>query len=195
MGRALRAGLAGAAAVGLVLAAAAPAAAHNWVVSSTPAEGEVLTELPEAWELVTNESLLYVGNDEVFGLLVRDADGLYYGDGCLEVSGPSMSAAPAIGEPGPYELVFAFISADGHPLTGEIPFEWAPSGEFEAATGSAEVPRCGAAAEEPGLDGPVTAEPEPAGIPADVWWIGGALLAVAAAIVAALALARRRPSA
>jgi len=192
--RALRAGLVGVATAGLVLAVASPAAAHNYVVSSTPAEGEVLTELPAAWELVTNESLLYVGNDEVFGLLARDADGLYYGDGCVDVSGARMSATPAIGEPGEYTLVFSFISADGHPLTGEIPFEWAPTGEVAAAAGSAEVPRCGGAEEEPQ---PAPEAGEGAGIPADLWWIGGAVLAVALAVVVALALGRRgsRPQA
>jgi methionine-rich copper-binding protein CopC len=188
MRRTVRAALAGVAAVGFVLAVAAPASAHNYIVSSTPAEGEVLTELPEAWELVTNESLLYVGNDEVFGLLVRDADNLYYGDGCVDVSGARMSADPVIGEPGGYTLVFSFISADGHPLTGEIPFEWAPSGEFEAATGSAAVPRCGGAEEAP------ESAPEietGGGIPSDLLWIGGAVLAVALAVVVALALGRR----
>ena len=171
-----------------MLAVASPAAAHNYIVSSTPAEDEVLTELPAAWELVTNESLLYVGNDEVFGLLARDADGLYYGDGCVDVSGARMSSAPAIGEPGEYTLVFSFISADGHPLTGEIPFEWAPTGEVAADVGSAEVPRCGGVAEEP--------QPAPdaeagVGIPSDLLWIGGAVLAVALAVVVALALGRR----
>lgn len=188
MGRVLRVALAGAAAVGLVLAVAAPASAHNYVVSSTPAEDEVLTELPTSWELVTNESLLYVGNDEVFGLLARDADGLYYGDGCVDVSGARMSATPAIGEPGEYTLVFSFISADGHPLTGEIPFEWAPTTATEAATGSAEVPRCGATADDPEPD---AAPDAGAGIPSELLWIGGAVLAVALAVVVALALGRR----
>jgi copper resistance protein C len=191
--RALRAALVGAATAGLGRAGGAPASAHNYVVSSNPAEGDVLTELPASWELVTNESLLYVGNDEVFGLLARDADGFYYGDGCVDVSGARMSAAPAIGDPGEYTLVFSFISADGHPLTGEIPFEWAPAAETQAAPGSKEVPRC-TAAEEP----PPAPDPEPgAGIPTDLLWIGGAVLAVALAVVVALALGRRgsRPQA
>lgn len=188
MPRALRVLLVGVATFGLVLAVATPAAAHNYVVSSTPAEGDVLTELPASWELVTNESLLYVGNDEVFGLLARDAEGFYYGDGCVDVSGARMSATPAIGDPGEYTLVFSFISADGHPLTGEIPFEWAPAAATQAAPGSLEVPRCGAADEEP------EAAPEAetgGGIPTDLLWIGGAVLAVALAVVAALALGRR----
>lgn len=189
MRRALSAVLVGVATAGLVLAAAAPASAHNFVVSSTPAEGEVLTELPLAWEVRTNENLLYVGNTEVFGLWARDADGLFYGDGCVDVAGTGMSASPVIGEPGDYTLVYAFVSADGHPLTGEIPFEWAPAGEFEAAAGTAEAERCGALAEEP----PTESGDPGAGIPSDVWWIGGAVVAVVAAIAVTALVARRRP--
>lgn len=193
MRRALRAALAGAAAAGLVLAAAAPASAHNFLVSTTPAENEVLTELPEAWEVVTNETLLYVGNDEVFGLWTRDADGRFYGDGCVTAAGPAISAPPAIGEPGAYTLVYAFVSADGHPLTGEIPFEWAPTGDYAAATGTAEPTRCGALPEET-----TEAVPVPGGatgLPADVWWIAGALAAVLFAVGLTVLLARRRPRA
>jgi methionine-rich copper-binding protein CopC len=178
MRRILSVALVGVAAAALVLAAAAPAAAHNYVVESTPAEGEVLTALPEAWEVVTNETMLYA-DDAVFGLWARDADGLFYGDGCVEVTGSRMSAAPVIGAPGDYTLVYALISADGHPLTGEIPFEWA--GEAEAATGSAEPVRCGAAAPEPDAAAPSS----------DAIWIVAAIAAVVAAVIVAVLLTRR----
>jgi methionine-rich copper-binding protein CopC len=180
MRRILSATLVGVAAAALVLAAAAPAAAHNYVVSSTPAEGEVLTELPEAWEVVTNEAMLYAGNDAVFGLWARDADGLFYGDGCVEVSGSSMSAAPVIGEAGDYTLVYSLISADGHPLTGGIPFEWAPTGDAAVTTGSTEPERCGAVLPEP--DAATTS---------DGVWIAAAIGAVGVAVIVAVLLARR----
>ncbi|WP_395640927.1 copper resistance protein CopC [Pseudolysinimonas sp.] len=193
MSRAWRAALTGAAAAALVLAVAAPASAHNYVVSSNPAQGEVVTALPEAWELVTNETLLYVGNDAVFGLWTRDAAGLFYGDGCVDVSGPGMTAVPAIGAPGDYTLAYSFISADGHPLTGEIPFEWAPAEpSTEVAVGSATAPQCGEAAPS---DAPEAGDPEPeSAAPAGdstVWWIVGAFGAVAVATVAALLIGRR----
>jgi methionine-rich copper-binding protein CopC len=178
MRRILSVALVGVAAAALVLAAAAPAAAHNYVVESTPAEGEVLTALPEAWEVVTNETMLYA-DDAVFGLWARDASGLFYGDGCVVVTGSRMSAAPVIGAPGEYTLVYALISADGHPLTGEIPFEWA--GEAEIATGSAEPARCG---EEP-------SEPETAAPSSDAIWIAAAVGAVGAAVIVAVLLTRR----
>jgi methionine-rich copper-binding protein CopC len=186
MRRVLSTTLTGIAAAALVLAAAPPASAHNYVVESTPADGEVLTALPEAWEVVTNEAMLYADNDAVFGLWARDADGLFYGDGCVVVSGTGMSAAPVIGAAGDYTLVYALISADGHPLTGEIPFEWAPTGEAEAATGSTEAARCGAEA---------PAEPAPAAVSPDVLWIVGAAGAVGVAVIVTVLLARRRRSA
>lgn len=179
MRRAPGAALVGVAAAALVFAAAAPAAAHNYVVSSTPAEGEVLTELPEAWEVVTNDTLLYAGNDAVFGVWARDADGLFYGDGCVEVSGTAMSAPPVIGAAGDYTLVYSLISTDGHPLTGEIPFEWA--GEADVATGSTEPARCGAT--EPGPDIPASSN--------DAIWIAAAVGAVGVAVIVAVLLARR----
>lgn len=183
MRRTLSAALVGAATAALVLAVAAPASAHNYVVESTPAEGDVLTALPEAWEVVTNETMLYVGNDAVFGLWARDADGRYYGDGCVEVSGTGMSAAPVIGEAGSYTLVYALISADGHPLTGEIPFEWAPAVATEAAVGTSEPARCGE--DEPAEPGGATVSP-------DVWWIVAAAGAVGVAVLTTVLLARRR---
>jgi methionine-rich copper-binding protein CopC len=178
MRRIVSVALVGFAAAALVLAAAAPAAAHNYVVSSTPAEDEVLTALPEAWEVVTNETMLYA-DDAVFGVWARDTDGLFYGDGCVEVSGSRMSAAPVIGAAGDYTLVYALISADGHPLTGEVPFEWA--GEAEVATGSAEPARCGA---EP-------TEPDEAAPSNDAIWIVAAVAVVGAAVIAAVLLTRR----
>lgn len=168
----------------LVLAVATPASAHNYVVESTPSDGEVLTALPEAWRVVTNDTMLHAGNDAVFGLWVRDADGLFYGDGCVSVSGSEMTAAPVIGAAGDYTLVYSLISADGHPLTGEIPFEWAPAAETDVATGAAEATRCGATPEEPGTESPT--------IPPDVWWIAGAVGAVGVAVIVTVLVARRR---
>lgn len=184
MRRSLSATLTVVAAAAIVLAVAAPASAHNYVVESTPAPNEVLTELPAAWEVVTNDTLLYAGNDAVFGLWARDADGRYYGDGCVDVSGSGMSAAPVIGEAGAYTLVYALISSDGHPLTGEIPFEWTPAGDVEAVTGLAEPARCGAIP-EPGDGGEADVPPS------DVVWIVAAVGAVGSAVIVTVLLARR----
>lgn len=196
-------GLAGALAVG------APAAAHNSVVATTPAEGATLGELPESFEIRTSDALLDLGGDgNGFAFLVQDADGLYYGDGCVRVVGPSMFTTPALGEPGAYTVTWQAVSADGHTISGTYPFTWAPDADADAgagaapSVGSAERPVCG---EEP------SGEPEPdtpavddgrddaaggggASVPADVWWIVGAVGAIAVALVATLVATRRRPT-
>lgn len=188
---------------GLALAVAAPASAHNPIVDSTPRNGEVLTELPAEFRIVTGDRMLYVGNDEVFGLWARDAAGLFYGDGCVRITDGTMTTDAALGEPGAYTLVAEFISIDGHPTSAEIPFEWAPAGESEAATGSATAPRCEAVpTEEP----TPTADPTPTGAPTeqaapepgtdipDTWWVAGALgiVALAALVTAVVVTALRR---
>jgi methionine-rich copper-binding protein CopC len=184
------------AAAGFTLAVAAPAVAHNAILSTTPGEDSVLTELPDAWEVVTSDTLLYIGNDEVFGMWVRDAEGLYYGDGCVDVSGPRMTAEPAIGVPGEYTLEFAFISADGHPTSAAVPFEWAPvdAAAVPVAAGSAEPARCGAAApaspepsEEPSVDDFAAALPWN-----DLAWATAAVVALLAAVLITTSVARRR---
>src|SRR5690606_518500 len=107
-----------------VLGLGAPAQAHNWVVSTTPAEGETLAELPESFEIRSNDALLDVtGTGSGFAFLVQDAEGLYYGDGCVRVVGPSMFTTAALGEPGPYTVSWQFVSADGHTLSGSYGFE------------------------------------------------------------------------
>jgi methionine-rich copper-binding protein CopC len=185
-------------ALGLVLGAAAPAAAHNYVVSSTPAEGETLTALPAEWEIVTNESLLDLGGQGAgFGIVVSDADGQFYGDGCVTVSGPGMAAPAALGESGAYLLTYQFVSADGHTLSGEIPFTWQAPAGFEAHVGLAEPPVCGetASAPAPVETAEPTTAPEPAPdsttepeVPAESADEGTAVLLVAGLIVLALAV-------
>lgn len=128
-----------------VLFAAAPASAHSSVVASTPAQDEVLSTLPEEFSVTANEPMLVMSGQGAFALFVQDDAGLYYGDGCVTIQDATMSTtAPQLGAAGDYVLVWQFVSADGHPVSGEIPFEWAPSASGEIAEGSAQFPSCGA---------------------------------------------------
>ena len=75
---------------------ATPAQAHNFIVSSTPSSGEVLTTLPAEFIITTNGPLFTLQHStNGFAMEIRDATGQYYGDGCLTVSGPSSCAGGA----------------------------------------------------------------------------------------------------
>ena len=172
-----------------VLATAGPASAHNYVVESTPAEGEVLTALPEQFSVTTNEALLDLGGSgSGFGLEIIDADGLYYGDGCVTVEGATMSAPAVIGEPGEYTLVYQVVSADGHTVSDSFGFTWAPEADVEASTGSTEAGDCnGLYARGDGAQAPSEAASIDLGT---VLWIGGAIAAVAIAVLVTLLVLR-----
>ncbi|WP_294179813.1 copper resistance CopC family protein [uncultured Schumannella sp.] len=193
MTRSLRAGAVVAAlAATTVLGLASPAFAHNSVVFTNPAEGAVLTELPESFEIRTSEPLLDLGDEgNGFAFQVQDAAGLYYGDGCTRISGSSMFTTAAIGEAGEYTVTWQLVSADGHTVSGSYAFTWAPEGA-SASVGSLTAPRCGVNA-EPVEASPDAAEPATPAVSSDVWWILGAVGAIVLAAVTTLLLTRRRP--
>ncbi len=182
-----------------VLLVAAPAAAHSQLVSSTPAADEAVTILPAAFSVTMNEDLLDLSGDGTgFALQVTDAAGLYYGDGCLEIGGPTMSMGASLGEPGVYRLVYQVVSDDGHPVSAEFTFTWA--GEA-TGPGSDAAPVCGetvttfaptaTAAPTPTPEPTATEAPEPGSTPVVpiVLGIVGVLTLVG---VIALAITRQR---
>lgn len=173
-----------------LVAAPLPAFAHNSLVSSTPAEGETLTAPPEKFSITTSGELLDLGGEgEGFALQVRDAAGVYYGDGCVAVADSSVSTDAALGEPGEYQLIWQALGEDGHSISGEIGFTWSPTDAVAASEGSPTPPLCGEQ-----VDG--DAAGDPSGVSAvDAWpavWIGGATLALVAVVAALLYAASRR---
>lgn len=149
-------------AVALAVGIAAPAAAHNSIVSSTPEEGEALTALPEQWQITTNENLLDLGGEGAgFALLVSDDQGQFYGDGCVVVQEASILMPAALGVDGSYTLTYQLISADGHTLSGELPFSWQAPADFEPHVGLAEPPICGETASAPAPEPTESTQPEP----------------------------------
>jgi methionine-rich copper-binding protein CopC len=194
--------------IGGSLVVHAPAAqAHNYLVSSTPEAGEVLTALPELFDITTNEPLLDSVGVGSFALEVRDQAGLYYGDGCVTVAGASMTSTAALGEPGEYSVIWQVVSADGHTVSEEYPFTWAPSdpAAFTASTGSASAPECGTEDGATGADGDseggsaeespttdtTTDDPQLANL-SDLLWVGGAIVLVGATVGLTLVLGGRK---
>lgn len=200
---------AGALVAGGSLLATAPAAlAHNYVISSTPVAGDTLTELPDVFQVTTNEPLLTLdGSTAGFALQVVDAAGLHYETGCVTVEGATMSAEPRLGAAGGYTVLWQVVSEDGHTVSDQIPFTWAPADDAEVSEGTAAAPACGDAL--PGSAGTASPSAAPSDTPAatpeaapastvrlsDVLWIGGAVVAVGIAVaVTIIVLGRRRPT-
>ena len=127
-----------------VLGIAGPAFAHNYLVSSDPASGATLTKLPSRFIITTNEGLLDLsGHGAGFAFDVEDSHHKYYGNGCVKVTGPSMSIAPVIGPAGKYKVIWQIVSADGHIVSNEYNFTWKPSGPFTPALGASHPQDCG----------------------------------------------------
>lgn len=189
--------LAGFVAIVAVLGIAAPAQAHNYYVDSTPSIDATLTTMPEEFVITTNDNLLDLGaGNGGFLLEIVGPDGLFYGDGCVTVAGPSVSTAAAIGPAGAYELNWQAVSADGHTVSGAVPFTWAPAaGDASATAGAKTPPTCGGSS---GVTGPTTAPQAASGGSSadnssmDALWIGGAVLAVAIAGLATFLLLGRK---
>lgn len=188
----------GGAAVGVLVAAMAllgapaPASAHNYMISTNPEVGSTIDELVDRVSITTNAPLLDAfGDGSGFAVQVIDADGRYYGDGCVTVEGATVytTAVPELGAAGEYTVLWQVVSEDGHTVSDEFAFTWAGEGD---AQGAASPPACG----EPSEQEPATSSPQAPRADAelgDVLWIGGAVVAVlVAAGLTVLLLTRRR---
>jgi methionine-rich copper-binding protein CopC len=179
-------------------------------VSSEPANGAVLTTLPDQFSVTANETLLDLGGESRgFAMLVIGPDGLYYGDGCVSIQGASMSTAAALGPAGAYTLDWQLVSTDGHSVSDKIGFTWQPASAAPASEGSANPPTCANASGGPDegttQSAPAEAAPAEPATPtpdrdavmtaSDALWIGGGIgLAGIAALVTILVLTRRHKS-
>ena len=180
---------------GPVLGVSSPAQAHNYLVSSTPASGATLTALPDVFEITTNGPLLTLGGSTGgFALQVRDAAGTYYTDGCVNVRGSAMTEKPALGAAGHYTVLWQVVSADGHTVSGEYGFDWAPAAGTAQSSGSATPPDCNGTAGGDAANPTATPEKPRANADlSDVLWIGATIGAIGLAVLLTfLVLGRRR---
>ncbi len=120
-----------------LLAAASPALAHVSVESSDPQDGAALTALPETVSITLSED---VGSGAV--LRVLSSSGTRLDDGDVTVAGRRVLVGVRPGEAaaGSYRIVYRVVSADGHPVSGEIPFTVKPSTDGAGTSGTSSTP-------------------------------------------------------
>ncbi|WEO76961.1 copper resistance protein CopC [Cryobacterium sp. SO2] len=181
---------------------AAPAFAHNYVVSTTPEAGAVVTEQPGVISVTTNDNLLDLSGEGAGSAMQvsgpTDAP-RFYGDGCATVFGATLEATVQLGQPGEYTVVWQTVSTDGHSISDTFTFTWQPDANQVLDEGSATAPVCagsGSGTDAADTDAAATdaADGNTGGAAVsgtDLLWIGGALVAILAAIGVTLLLLRR----
>ena len=148
--------------LGALLLGASPAFAHNAVEDRSPAPDSIVTDSPVAISLTTDYMFLDLsGEAKGFGVALRDGAGLYYGDGCVELSERTMTASAELGQAGTYEIIYQFVSADGHSLSESYEFVFEPGPSHTPAPGYDTPGECGVSRDAPAGDSTSGAQPTP----------------------------------
>jgi methionine-rich copper-binding protein CopC len=151
------------------------AIAHSGVVSSNPAAGEVLTELPNEISVTFSEELLVLEGKAVNTLTLTAQDRTELPLTEIRVEGNLLRATVPAGDypAGSYEMSYRVISADGHEVSDVITFSLVAPAALPASSAPPEV---------------VKSQSEPFALPLPI------VLAIALLIVAGgfFALERRR---
>ena len=155
---------------GALLLGASPAYAHNVVEDRSPAPDSSVTDSPVTISLTTDDVFLDLSGETTgFGVAVRDSAGLYYGDGCVELSERTLTASAELGQAGTYEIIYQFVSADGHSLSESYEVAFEPGPSHTPVRGYNTPAECGvsrdAAAEDSASDGQPT--PTESALPAE----------------------------
>ena len=98
--------------------------AHSSLISSDPAQDSVVDVIPTDFALTFNEELISIEGQSVNKLSLSDASGVSYSLSETNIVGGVLSASVTAGQypAGEYLLTYRAVSADGHPITGEIAF-------------------------------------------------------------------------
>ena len=170
----IRLAVAGLLAVSVGIGLAGPASAHDVLISSDPADGSTLSKAPTTMTFTFDQPVQNF--DPVMSLV--GPDGRQYATGTPSVSGSTVTGTVGTGPAGAYTGAYRIVSADGHPVTGQVHFQVTVSGGATGAViGGAAVPAAGSSSG--GLSG----------------WLWAGLAVAAVVIAAAAVLLLRRPRA
>lgn len=180
------------AAVIAVLAAAVPASAHDELISSSPTPGAVLAEAPVSVTLDFSAEVLTTGAV----IVIADARGDDWVAAPAVVQGTTVTADVREDMPDAgYELRWRVVSADGHPISGVIPFTVGDASPLVREQPGTDAGPDATAAVSDGSDGGTDARqttPEDPVLRTVLIGAGGA--GVALALFAVIRFLRRRPT-
>lgn len=167
-----------------VLVTATPALAHNVLISSDPGDGSSVAAGPPKVSLTFDQQ---VQGGDVNQIAVTGPDGKQWAEGSISVVDNVISAAlRPLGPAGKYTIGYRVLSADGHPVSGELTFTLAKAGNGTPATQDA--------AKAPGAaSSSASSTSSSTGLP--IWvWIAGAVVLLALGLTVALRTGGREPS-
>jgi copper resistance protein C len=168
--------------VGLGLfALAAPASAHNSLISSNPDDNASLDAGPRTVVLTFDQPVQE--GEGLNSVAVIGPDGKEWQGGSAEVDSNVVSApVRELGPAGVYTIGYRIVSADGHPVSGKLVFTLTEAGDGTPAPDGAN----GTSAASTGGGDAST------GLPIWVWLVGAALL-LGAGLVVALRIGGKQP--
>jgi copper resistance protein C len=108
----------------LINVSTSPAHAHTSLELSTPSNNQSIEFMPTELSATFDEDLIEIEGEVVNTLELQSADGANHLLSAATIAGPVVSAKVGDGDypAGNYLLKFRVVSADGHPVTGEISF-------------------------------------------------------------------------
>jgi methionine-rich copper-binding protein CopC len=155
----------------LALAPLSPAAAHDVIEATEPADGSVVATVPSVVRLTFNNTPIALGSE----ILVKDGSGANQADGPVAIVDNHVSQAVKAGAPaGRYTVIWRVVSSDAHPIEGAFSFTAGPG----ATPGSA-TPK---------------PAPKPSETPGFPWAVAAGVAVLGAGMVAAGLYVRRRVS-
>jgi len=125
----------------LIVTSALPANAHTSLELSNPSDGQSIEFMPVEFSASFDEDLIEIEGEVVNTLELQSAEGTKYVLSSATIAGSTVLASAGDGEypAGDYLLKYRVVSADGHPVTGEIKFSTQSLTTIGSVTAGAEA--------------------------------------------------------
>lgn len=151
---------------------ATPAFAHNTLIASDPADEATVQESPATVELTFDQPVQK--GEDLNTIAITGPDDTSWSTGPVEVASNVVTASvDPLGPAGDYRIGYRILSADGHPVSGELTFTLATAGDGTPVPADQQTDTTSSGSTDDG-----------GGLPIWVWILGAAVLLGAGLTVA-----------
>jgi methionine-rich copper-binding protein CopC len=117
--------------------------AHATLKSSNPADGSTVEAMPSQISLTFNEELMNLDGEQVNTIALLDGNSEDVSLSEITVDNATIAAKVNVNTyvlPGDYRIKYRVVSADGHPIEGEVLFTYAAAETSESTSDAVVVP-------------------------------------------------------